>query len=214
MAIDYTRTAQLFGEDFVKLRNAKVLLLGVGGVGSFALDCLYKSGVNDITVVDFDRYDTTNTNRQLHSEAHIGEVKVAALQKYYPLVTPIEAKVDGEWIARFDFTPYDVILDAIDDIGAKLALAQKEHKKLISAMGAAKRIDPTRIRVDSIWNTQGDAFAAKIRYELKKRGFKKKYRAVFSDEQPRIKEKGSYMGVTAAFGLVLASEAIKKIMLK
>ncbi len=210
----YTRSRLLFGDDFEKLQNAKILLLGVGGVGSYCLDCLYRSGVTDITIVDYDVYDETNQNRQMWSELHEGESKVMALKEHYPEVVAIDKKIDKEWIDSFDFEPYDLVLDAIDDIHAKLALAQKCYKKLISSVGSAKRLDPTKIEVSTIWKTHGDRFGAKIRYELKKRRFNKKYTVVFSSEPARIKEKGSFMGVTAAFGLTLASVAIQRLMEK
>lgn len=210
----YTRSRLLFGDDFEKLQNAKILLLGVGGVGSYCLDCLYRSGVTDITIVDYDVYDETNQNRQMWSELHEGESKVMALKEHYPEVVAIDKKIDKEWIDTFDFEPYDLVLDAIDDIHAKLALAQKCYKKLISSVGSAKRLDPTKIEVSTIWKTHGDRFGAKIRYELKKRRFNKKYTVVFSSEPARIKEKGSFMGVTAAFGLTLASVAIQRLMEK
>lgn len=201
----------LLDNDFVKLQNANVILLGVGGVGSFCLDCLYRSGVKNITIVDFDTYDKTNQNRQMWSELHEGEVKVEALKKHYPELTIIEKRIDEEWVWQFDFEPYDLVLDAIDDRNAKLALAQKCYKKLISSFGSAKRMDPTQIKVDDVWKSYGDKFGSKIRYELKKRGFKKKYKVIFSSEEAMVKVKGSFMGVTAAFGLTMCSEAIKKL---
>jgi tRNA threonylcarbamoyladenosine dehydratase len=201
----------LLDDDFTKLQNAKVILLGVGGVGSFCLDCLYRSGVKDITIVDFDTYDKTNQNRQMWSELHEGEVKVEALKKHYPELTIIEKRIDEDWVWDFDFEPYDLVLDAIDDRNAKLALAQKCYKKLISSFGSAKRMDPTQIKVDDVWKSYGDKFGSKIRYELKKRGFKKKYKVIFSSEEAMVKVKGSFMGVTASFGLTMCSEAIKKL---
>lgn len=207
----HERTRLLFGEDFEKLQSAKVLLLGVGGVGSFCLDCLIRSGVEEITIVDFDTFDETNQNRQMWSELHSEESKVLSLKEHYPSITVIEKKIDKEWIETFDFEPYDLILDAIDDIHAKLALAQRCYKKLISAVGSAKRLDPTKIEVSTIWKTHGDRFGAKIRYELKKRRFSKKYTVVFSSEPARIKEKGSFMGVTAAFGLTMCSQAVMRL---
>lgn len=207
----YDRIKLLLGEDFAKLQNAKVILLGVGGVGSFCLDCLYRSGVQDITIVDFDSYDASNQNRQMWSELHEGESKVKALQKHYPELCVIDKRIDEEWVWDFDFEPYDLVLDAIDDTKAKLALAQKCHKKLISSFGSAKRLDPTKIEVADISKTYGDRFGAKIRYELKKRGFKKKYTVIFSSEEAQIKEKGSFMGVTASFGLTMCAEALKKL---
>lgn len=204
----YERIKPLFGDDFAKLQNAKVLLLGVGGVGGHCLDCLCRSGVKHITIVDFDTYDASNQNRQLHSELHEGEVKVHALQKHYPHIQIINAKIDEAWVETFDFSGYDVVLDAIDDIKPKLAVAQKCHKKLISSLGSAKRLDPTKVEVSDIWKSYGDKFGAKIRYELKKRGFNKKYKVIFSAEEAKTKEKASFMGVTATFGLVMCAEAL------
>ncbi|MBU0721385.1 tRNA threonylcarbamoyladenosine dehydratase [bacterium] len=208
----YDRVKMLLGEDFTKLQDAKIILLGVGGVGSFCLDCLMRSGVRNITIVDFDTYDATNQNRQMWSELHEGEFKVEALQKHYPDITIINVRVDEQWVWDFDFEEYDLVLDAIDDTKAKLALAQKCYKKLISSFGSAKRMDPTKVEVADIWKTYGDRFGSKIRYELKKRGFKKKYTAVFSSEEVLTKEKGSFMGVTATFGLTMCSQAIKKLI--
>ncbi|MEA3372427.1 MAG: ThiF family adenylyltransferase [Campylobacterota bacterium] len=210
----HERSRMLFGDDFAALQGARVLLLGVGGVGSFCLDCLIRSGVEQITIVDFDTFDESNQNRQMWSELHPHQSKVLSLKEHYPTITAIEQKIDAEWIENFDFEPYDLILDAIDDIHAKLALAQKCYSKLISAVGSAKRLDPTKIEVATIWKTHGDRFGAKIRYELKKRRFSKKYPVIFSSEPARTKEKGSFMGVTAAFGLTMCSQAVMKIIQK
>ena len=207
----YDRMKLLLQDDFEKLSSAKIILLGVGGVGSFCLDCLYRSGVTDITIVDFDTYDVTNQNRQMWSELHENELKVEALKQHYPQVQIINKRVDEAWVEAFDFEPYDLVLDAIDDRNAKLALAQKCYKKLISSFGSAKRMDPTKVQVADIWKTYGDKFGSKIRYEFKKRRFNKKYTVVFSSEEALVKEKGSFMGVTATFGLTMCSQAIKRI---
>ncbi len=207
----YERCRMLMGENFEKLREAKVLLLGVGGVGSFCLDCLFRSGVENVTVVDYDRYDITNQNRQIGSEK-IGAVKVHRMAELYPTVTPIEAKIDAKWIEDFDFEPYDLILDAIDDIRAKVALAHTAWPKLISSTGGARKLDPTKIEIASIWKTHGDPFARKIRYELKKSGFKGDFPALFSPERPKCTQKGSFVGVTGSFGLAMCSAAVRKIL--
>ncbi len=208
----FERTKMLFKDDFEKIRSGKVLLLGVGGVGSFCLDSLVRTGVNDITIVDHDKFDLSNQNRQLHSELHEGESKVLALQKHYKEVRVLELKVDEKWVSEFDFEPYDLVLDAIDDRVAKMALAQKCYKKLISATGSAKRVDPTKVEVGTIWSAHGDKFASKIRYELKKRRFNKKYPVIYSSESAKVKEKGSFMAVTATFGLVMSSLAIQRLI--
>jgi len=205
----YDRIKLLLKDDFKKLEDAKIILLGVGGVGSFCLDCLVRSGITDITIVDFDTFDETNQNRQMWSELHQDELKVEALQEHYPNIKTINVRVDEQWVWDFDFNEYDVVLDAIDDTKAKLALAQKCYKKLLSSFGSAKRLDPTQVKVDDIWKSYGDKFGSKIRYELRKRGFKKKYKVIFSSEEAVTKEKGSFMGVTATFGLAMCGETIK-----
>ncbi len=214
MSEQYERLKPLLQDDFTKLKDAKVLLLGVGGVGSFCLDCLYRSGVKNITIVDFDTYDVSNQNRQMWSELHENEVKVEALKQHYLEISIINRRIDEAWVEAFDFEAYDLVLDAIDERNAKLALAQKCYKKLISSFGSAKRLDPTKVQVGDIWKSHGDKFGSKIRYELRKRGFKKKYRVVFSSEEAQIKEQGSFMGVTATFGLTMCAEAIKEIRRK
>lgn len=207
-----TRTKLVFGEEtFTQLQNAKILLLGVGGVGSFCLDCLYRSGVRHITIVDFDRYDLSNQNRQMHSEAHEGELKVDALKIYYPEVISIAEKITPEWVEAFDFEPYDLVLDAIDDLRAKIAVIEKCYPKLISAVGSAKRLDPTKVEIRPLKKTEGDPFASKLRYELRKRNFKGDFPCICSSEPPCIKEKGSFVGVTGAFGLAMCSLALKRI---
>jgi len=208
----FERSRLLIGEKFDNFETAKILLLGVGGVGSYCLDCLYKNGFRDITIIDFDSFDVSNQNRQMWSELHENESKVESMKEHYPEIKTIDLQLTKEWVEEFDFEPYELILDAIDDIHVKLALAQKCYKKLISATGSAKRLDPTKIEVSTIWKTHGDRFAAKIRYELKKRRFSKKYPVIFSSEPAITKEKGSFVGVTGAFGLTMCSLAIKRIM--
>ncbi len=209
----YDRTLKLFGDNnFNKFQNTKIILLGVGGVGSFALDSLYRTGITNITIVDFDTYEESNLNRQMGSEGNIGRVKVEALKEKYPNVEIIHEKITENWVDEFDFSSYAYILDAIDDIKPKVRLIQKYYDKLISTSGSAKRIDPSKIEYISIWDTYNDPFIRKIRYELKKRGFKKKFKVIFSGENPNCIEKGSFEGVTGSFGLMMSSVAIQKII--
>jgi len=208
----FERCKMLFGdENFEKLQHAKILILGVGGVGSYALDCLYRSGVRDITILDFDVYDETNQNRQIGSEA-VGMVKVERLKELYPEVTTINQRMDMAWVADFDFSPYDLVIDAADTTKVKIEVAKKCYKKLIMALGSAKRYDASKIEVASIWKTHGDALARKIRNELKKAKFDRNFTVVFSPEEDKCKEKGSCVAVTGAVGLTVCSEAIKKIL--
>jgi len=210
-SLRYARCEKLFGDDFSKLQSAKILILGVGGVGSFAMDCLYRTGITNITIVDYDIFDETNQNRQIGSDA-VGSVKVDHLKTLYPTVEAINEKIDLEWIENFDFDKYDLILDAIDDIKAKVELIKRYHKKLISTTGSAKRIDPTKIEYVNIFKTYNDPFARKIRDELKKANFNKNFKVVFSSENPNCKDLGSFVGVTGSFGLTMCSITIKKLL--
>jgi len=209
----YDRTRKLFGNDETqKLHDAKIILLGVGGVGSFALDALYRTGVTNITIVDFDTYEESNLNRQLGSEGNIGRVKVISLQEKYPGIEALEAKIDNDWIDTFDFSSYDYILDAIDDVMPKVHLIKKYYKKLITTSGSAKRMDPSKIEYISIWKTFNDPFIRKIRNELKRGGFKKKFNVIFSSENPNCIEKGSFEAVTGSFGFMMASLTVRKLL--
>ena len=211
----YDRSKKLFGVDvFEKFKDVKLILLGVGGVGSFALDALYNTGIKNITIVDFDTYEESNLNRQMGSFGNIGRIKVEALKEKYPEVTPIHIKITPEWIDDFDFSSYDYILDAIDDVKPKVHLIKKHFTKIISTSGGAKRIDPSKIEYISIWDTYNDPFIKKIRTELKAQGFKKKFKVIFSSELPMCLEKGSFEGVTGSFGLMMASVTIQKLLKK
>ncbi|MEV9600734.1 tRNA threonylcarbamoyladenosine dehydratase [Aliarcobacter butzleri] len=211
----YDRTIKLFGQEtFDKFKDVKLILFGVGGIGSFALDALYNTGITNITIVDFDTYEDSNMNRQLGSHGNIGRIKVEVLKEKYPEVTPIHVKVTPEWIDSFDFSSYDYILDAIDDIKPKVHLIKKHFTKVISTSGGAKRIDATKLEYISIWDTYNDQFIKKVRTELKNQGFKKKFKVVFSSEVPLCVEKGSFEGVTASFGLMMASVTVQKLLKK
>jgi len=203
----YDRCKKLFSK-FDHLQKLNILICGVGGVGGYALDCLYRSGVKNITIVDFDTYDITNQNRQIGSE-FVGEKKVEVLSRLYPGVIPIDMKLTPQNIQTLEIEKYDIVIDAIDDLNAKIALITKAYPKIISSMGAAKRIDPTKIRIDSIWKTQNDPFAKKVRDRLKKINFKKDFPVVFSIEKPKECDMGSFVGVTGAFGFALCSEVLK-----
>lgn len=213
--MQYNRTKMLFGEEaFNKFQNTKLILFGVGGMGSFALDALYNTGITDITIVDFDTYEPSNQNRQLGSHGNIGRKKVEVMKERYPNVTPICVKITPEWIDNFDFSSYDYILDAIDDVKPKVHLIKKYFTKVISTGGGAKRIDPLQITYGSIWETKNDKFIKKVREELKKQGFKKKFKVIYSTELPLCIDKGSFEGVTASFGLMIASVTVQKIIRK
>ena len=206
----YDRCRKLFSK-FEKLQNLNILICGVGGVGGYALECLYKSGVKNITIIDYDTYDITNQNRQIGSE-FLGEKKVNVLKRLYPEITPIDKKLTPENIKEIDFDKFDIVIDAIDDIKAKIALITHAYPNIISSMGAAKRIDPTKIKITSIWKTDTDPFARKIRQELKKINFKGDFKVVFSTEKPINCDMGSFIGVTGSFGFTLCSEVLKEFV--
>ena len=207
----FDRCKKLFKNDFEKIQKAKILILGVGGVGGFALDCLYRSGVKNITIIDFDKFDESNQNRQIGSE-EVGEYKVEVLAKKYPGIKAINQKITIEYLQTNLFDEFDYIIDAIDDIKVKVELILKYHKKLISSGGSAKRIDPSKIKYVDIYKTYNDPFLKKLRYELKKRGFNKNFKVVFSTEEPRCTELGSFVGVTGSFGLFICFICINKIL--
>ncbi len=207
----FERVKLLFGENFEILRAKKILLLGVGGVGSFCLDGLYRSGLENITIVDFDTYELSNQNRQIGSEK-VGEFKVKRLHKLYPNITPIQAKIDEAWIKSFDFSSFDIVIDAIDDMSAKISLAHHIKTPFISSMGGAKKLDPTKIKIDSIWKSKGDPLARVFRQKLRKSNFKGDFMVVYSDEISKCDGLGSFVGVTGSFGLALCSLAIKTLL--
>jgi len=207
----FDRCRLLFDKDFSKIQNSNILLLGVGGVGGVCLDALFRTGVKHITIVDFDTFEVTNQNRQIGSE-NLGDIKVDAMSKIYNGINALHVKITPEWVDEFDFDKFDLVIDAIDDMKAKVAIAHKCSYKLISSMGGAKKIDPTCIQISSVWKTHTDGLAKKFRYELKKSNFNGDFEVIFSDEQPQCKGLGSFIGVTGSFGLALASLAIKKII--
>ncbi|HEO8744096.1 TPA: tRNA threonylcarbamoyladenosine dehydratase [Campylobacter upsaliensis] len=210
----YTRVKWLVGdENYEKISRTRVLIFGLGGVGGICTDALFRTGFTKLTLIDADSFETTNLNRQIHSE-HIGENKAEVFAKIYK-VKGVVAKVDEEFLSTFDLSKFDLIIDAIDDIPAKVALANKiDFKKqiFISSTGGARKLDPTLIKTTSIFKTYGDALAKKFRYELRKSGFKGDFDVVFSNEEAKCKTLGSFMGVTASFGLALASLALKKVL--
>ena len=210
----FTRSRWIFGNKFENLQNAKVLICGCGGVGGAVIECLYRSGVVNLSVIDCDKFDITNQNRQFGSE-NLGEKKVEVFAKKFDKITPIFAKIDDEFLENFDISKFDFVVDAIDDINAKIALAVLCHEKnikFISSLGAAKRLDPSQIKIASIWKTHSDPFAKKFRYELKKANFKGDFPCVFSSELPMCEKLGSFMGVTASFGLFIASFVMQELI--
>jgi tRNA A37 threonylcarbamoyladenosine dehydratase len=209
--LKYDRVRKLFGDRFEKIRESKVIVLGAGGVGGICVECLARSGVGEIVLVDFDRFDITNQNRQIYSE-YVDRSKVDIFSKKYQNIRAIEARVTKEWLDEVDLGEFDIVVDAIDDIRAKVEVANRYSNTLISSLGSAKRVDPSLIEISSVWKSYGDPFAKKFRYELKKSGFNKDFLVVFSSEEPKCNSLGSFMGVTGSFGFRICSEVIKRIV--
>jgi tRNA A37 threonylcarbamoyladenosine dehydratase len=209
--LKYDRVRKLFGDRFEKIRESKVVVLGAGGVGGICVECLARSGVGEVVLVDFDRFDITNQNRQIYSE-YVDRSKVDIFSKKYQNIRAIEARVTREWLDEVDLGEFDIVVDAIDDIRAKVEVANRYSNTLISSLGSAKRVDPSLIEISSVWKSYGDPFAKKFRYELKKSGFNKDFLVVFSSEEPKCNSLGSFMGVTGSFGFRICSEVIKRIV--
>ncbi len=198
----FDRAARLVGEDaMARLARARVLVVGVGGVGSFAAEALARTAVGHLTLVDFDLVCVTNTNRQLHAmRGNIGRPKVEVMADRLRMIHPtgtVDARVEFYNPDRADAVldgPWDYVIDAIDNLTAKahlVATCRRRGIPVVSAMGAAARIDPTRVKVDDLARTHHDPFAHHFREILRqKHGWSFKasrptgVACVFSDEKP------------------------------
>lgn len=188
----FERSRLLLGGDAMeRLRRARVIVFGVGGVGGYAVEALARSGVGAIDVVDNDRFALSNLNRQILATAStIGQYKVDAARDRILSVNP-DCRVTThktfylpETEAAFDFTCYDYILDAIDTVAGKLSLivnAQRAGTPIISSMGAGNKLDPTAFRVADIYDTAVCPLARVIRTECRKRGIRH-LKVVYSQE--------------------------------
>ncbi len=222
----FQRTELLLGSGVMEqLAQKKVILFGVGGVGSWCAESLVRSGIIHLTLVDFDRVAVSNINRQLPATSEtLGKPKVEVLKERLQSINPqaritaLEQKYEPENSASFQLDTYDYILDAIDSLNNKIHLIQaatQTKATLFSSMGAALKMDPTRIRVAEFWKVQGCPLAAALRQRMRK-GEKpaKKFLCVYSDELlPHARKdnvNGTLMHVTATFGLVLASMVIRE----
>jgi len=176
----FDRTARLLGDSGVdRLCSATVTVFGVGGVGSFAAEALVRSGVGRVILVDYDRICVTNVNRQLHAmKGTLGKSKVEVMAERLRLINPdatIEARPEfysAETSARLLAPEPDVVIDAIDNIAAKMhliATCVRDRLRLVSAMGAAARLDPTMVRVSDLSDTRIDPFARDLRRNLRRK---------------------------------------------
>ena len=238
MPDQYSRTRLLLGEEGIeKLRAARVILFGLGGVGGYTAEALARSGIGRIDLVDDDAVSLTNLNRQLlatHSTIGMHKVDTAAA-RIRDIDPTIEVRTYKtfylpETAAQFDFSQYDYVIDAIDTVTGKLALiaqAKAAGTRVISCMGTGNKLDPTAFRVADISKTSGCALARIMRKECAKRGIKG-VKVVYSEELPmepmeigetepqrsgssRRSTPGSTAFVPAVAGLIMAGEVIKDL---
>ena len=232
---EFERQELLLGEAAMKkLKNARVALFGVGGVGSYAAEALARSGIGYIMLVDNDTVSVSNINRQLCAlHSTVGRPKVDVVAERLLDINPsliIEKRQEfvlPENINSFSLDSFDYVIDAIDTVSAKIAIAEvcdRSDVALISSMGTGNKQDPTALKVTDITKTNTCPLARVMRRELKKRGISH-LRVVYSEEEPltpleRITAEngktvpGSLAFVPSVAGLIAAGEAVKHIIAK
>ena len=234
MEYPFSRTELLLGADAMeKLKNARVAVFGLGGVGGNAAEALVRSGVGALDLVDSDVVSVSNLNRQLFAtRSTLGMDKVEAAKQRLLDINP-DLKVTThkcfflpETADRFDFTQYDYIVDAIDTVTAKLCLAEAAERAgtpIISSMGTGNKLDPSAFEVTDISKTSVCPLARIMRKELRRRGVKKlkvvysredamtPLEAVEPDREGRRSVPGSVSFVPSAAGLILAGEVVKDL---
>lgn len=202
----FQRTELLLGnERMEKMMKKKVIIFGIGGVGSWCAESLIRSGIQHLTIVDSDLICLTNINRQSQATTlTVGEVKTDALKKRLLEINPsaeinaIQKIYNKDNHDFFELSKYDFIIDAIDSLGSKTHLirqATRTNAVFISSMGASLKLDPTKIRVAEFWKVIGCPLASKIRKMIKKGDLPaKKFSCVYSDELLENKGSGSSCG--------------------
>lgn len=192
MLNQFSRTELMFGKDGMeKLRNARVAVFGIGGVGGYTVEALARSGVGSIDVIDDDKVCLTNINRQIiATRKTVGKYKVDVMKERIldinpdAVVTTHQCFYSAETADQFDFSNYDYIIDAIDTVSAKIEMilcAQDKKVPIISCMGAGNKLDPTRFEITDIYKTSICPLAKVMRRELKARGVKK-LKVLYSQE--------------------------------
>lgn len=240
MINQFSRTSLVLGKDYLKkLKDKVVIIFGIGGVGGNVCDALVRSGIKHFVLVDNDRVNLTNINRQYVANMDtIGELKIDVMEKHIKSINK-EATVEKrncfflkESASEFDFNKYDYIVDAIDTVSAKIELVLRANtckKPIISALGCGNKVDPTMLEVTDISKTSYDPLAKVMRKELRDRGINH-LKVVYSKEPPIdldeevLKEclenektsKRSIPGSTAfvppVAGIIIASEVIKDLL--
>ena len=227
----FSRTALLIGEKGVeKLKNSRVAIFGVGGVGGYVLEALVRSGVGALDLIDNDRVSVSNLNRQIIAlQSTIGELKTQVAAARAKEINPsvqiqtYETFVLPETVHEFNFSKYDYVVDAIDTVSGKIAIiesAKKANVPVISAMGAGNKLNPTAFEVERLSKTSVCPLAWVMRRELKARGVDD-IKVVYSKEEPKksglVGENGKSIPASIAFapsvmGLIVASEVIKDLI--
>ena len=194
MLNQFSRTELLLGKDGMeRLKNARVAVFGIGGVGGYTVEALARSGVGTLDLIDDDKVCLTNLNRQIiATRKTVGKYKVDVAKERILEINP-DAVVHTykmfympDTAEQFDFSQYDYVVDAIDTVTGKIELvmqAQKSNTPIISCMGAGNKMDASAFEVADIYKTSGCPLARVMRRELKKRGVKK-LKVVYSEEQP------------------------------
>lgn len=233
----FSRTEMLIGvEGLEKLKKSTIAIFGIGGVGSYTAEALARSGVGHLVLIDHDEVCISNINRQVHATSQtVGQSKVdlmkARILEINPMckVTAYKEKYTAETAAQLLTVDYDYVVDAIDMVTSKIDLivrCKEMNIPIISAMGAANKLDPTKLQVADIYKTTMCPLAKVMRHELKKRRVKK-LKVVYSTELPvvpnqqlvqggaganRRQTPGSMVFVTATSGLIMASEVVRDLL--
>ena len=209
-------------ENIEKISKINVLIVGIGGVGGTALEALVRSGVKNITIIDKDVFSESNLNRQiLSTRDSIGLYKVdVGINRCKSInpdvnITGLKINLDEKNVNELEY--FDYIIDACDDINAKLALMQYANKNninLISSMGTGKRLNPSNVIITRLDKTSNDPLAKKMRYEARKRGLKLNIPVVCSKEEPINNDRiiASSIFVPSTAGLMLAYYIIEKVI--
>lgn len=189
-----TRSGLLLGNDGIeKLKNAKVAIFGIGGVGGYVAEALARSGIGRFVLVDSDKVDITNINRQIIAlNSTVGKLKVDVMKERIFDINP-KASVEAracfylpENADEFDYSDYSYVVDAVDTVSAKLSIierAKQANVPVISSMGAGNKLDASAFKVADIYKTKVCPLAKVIRHECKKRGIKD-LKVVYSEEEP------------------------------
>lgn len=222
----FERLERLIGsESFAQLQNKTVLVLGLGGVGGYVVEALVRSGIGHLILVDFDRIELSNLNRQIIAlRSTIGQRKVDVMAERILainencLVTKVDEFIDSDNLDKlFSFNP-DFLVDACDTVKTKIALMEKcleKKKQFLSCLGTGNKFDPSLLEITVLTKTVNDPLARVLRKAMKDRGIKEKIWVLSSRELPiKLKNRtpGSTAFVPSAAGLLIASYVVQKFL--